>query len=43
LAIVDTVPEWDNEQVGCQTEQIVQFTEDGCMPVDSVQTHFHLI
>jgi len=43
LAIVDTVPEWDNERVGCQTEQIVQFTKDGCKPVDSVQTRFHLI
>jgi len=43
LAIVDTVPEWDNERVGCQTEQIVQFTKGGCKPVDSVQTHFHLI
>lgn len=43
LAIVDTVPEWNNEQVPCQTEQIVQFTENGCQPLDSVQTRFHLI
>jgi len=43
LAVIDIVPEWDNERVPCQTEQIVQFTEDGCRPVDSVQTHFHLI
>jgi hypothetical protein len=43
LSIEDTVPEWDNQQVWCPAEQIVQFTEDGCKPVDSVQTHFHLI
>ena len=43
LAIVDTVPEWDNESVWCPSEQIVQFTENGCTPVDGVQTHFHLI
>ena len=43
LAIVDTVPEWGNQRVPCQTEQIVQFTEDGCRPLDGVQTQFHLI
>lgn len=43
LAIVDTVPEWNNQRVGCQTEQIVKFTKDGCQPLDSVQTSFHLI
>ena len=43
LSIEDTVSEWDNQQVWCPSEQIVQFTEDGCKPVDSVQTHFHLI
>lgn len=43
LANWGIVPEWNNQRVPCQTEQIVQFTKDGCKPLDSVQTSFHLI
>ena len=43
LCIQDIVPEWGNQQVPCQTEHIVKFTQDGCQPLDSVQTSFHLI
>jgi Xaa-Pro aminopeptidase len=43
LCIQDVVPEWGNQRVPCQTEQIVKFTEDGCQPLDGVQTSFHLI
>ena len=43
LCIMDNVPEWDNQRVPCQTEHIVKFTEDGCQPLDGVQTSFHLI
>ena len=43
LCIKDVVPEWNNQRVPCQTEQIVKFTEDGCQPLDGVQTSFHLI
>jgi hypothetical protein len=43
LSIKDAVPEWNNQQVPCQTEHIVMFTKDGCQPIDSVQTSFHLI
>jgi len=43
LCIQDTVPEWNDQLVPCQTEQIVKFTEEGCQPLDGVQTSFHLI
>jgi hypothetical protein len=43
LCIQDVVPEWNNQRVPCQTEHIVKFTEDGCQPLDGVQTSFHLI
>jgi Xaa-Pro aminopeptidase len=43
LSIEDIVPEWNHQRVPCQTEQIVKFTKDGCQPLDSVQTSFHLI
>ena len=43
LSIEDVVPEWNNQRVPCQTEQMVQFTKDGCQPLDGVQTSFHLI
>jgi hypothetical protein len=43
LCIKDVVPEWNNQRVPCQTEHIVQFTRDGCQPLDGVQTAFHLI
>ena len=43
LSVEDAVPEWGGQRVWCPTEQIVRFTEDGCQPVDGVQTCFHLI
>jgi Xaa-Pro aminopeptidase len=43
LCIMDTVSEWNNQRVPCQTEHIVKFTEDGCQPLGGVQTSFHLV
>jgi hypothetical protein len=43
LCIVDSVPEWNNQNVPCQTEQLVKFTEYGCQLLDGVQTSYHLI
>jgi len=43
LANWGIVPEWNNQRVPCQTEQIVKFTKNGCQPLDGVQTYFHLI
>jgi Xaa-Pro aminopeptidase len=43
LCIKDAVPEWNNQKVPCQTEQIVRFTKDGCQLLDGAQTFFHLI
>ncbi|MCJ7623950.1 MAG: hypothetical protein MUO76_10640, partial [Anaerolineaceae bacterium] len=43
LSIEDIVPEWNNQMVRCPTEQDVQFTEDGCQPIDGIQTDFHII
>ncbi len=43
LAHLGTVPEWNNQRVGCQTEQMVQFTKDGCALINGRQTEFHLI
>ncbi len=43
LCISDVVPEWNNQLVSCQTEQIVMFTQNGCEAIDSIQTSFHLI
>ena len=43
LSIKDAVPEWDNQQVPCQTEHIVVFKKDGCQPVDDVQKSYYLI
>ncbi len=43
LANWGIVPEWSNQRVPCQTEQIVKFTEDGCQLLDGVQTSFHLV
>ncbi len=43
LANWGIVPEWNNQRVPCQTEQIVMFTKNGCQPLDGVQTSFHLI
>jgi len=43
LCVRDVVPEWGGQRVPCQTEQIVVFTEEGCRPLDGVQTSFHLV
>ncbi len=43
LANWGVVPEWNDQHVPFQTEHIVKFTEDGCRPLDGVQTSFHLI
>jgi Xaa-Pro aminopeptidase len=43
LYVKNTVPEWGDQSVPCQTEHIVKFTEDGCHPLDYVQTSIHLI
>ena len=43
LCIKDAVPEWNNQLVPCQTEQIVKFTKIGCQPLDGVQASYHLI
>jgi hypothetical protein len=43
LCIKDKVPEWDNQKVPCQTEQIVKYTYSGCELIDNVQKDFHLI
>jgi hypothetical protein len=43
LSVEDRVPEWDDQVVRLPTEQDVQFTRQGCLPMDGVQTAFHLI
>jgi Xaa-Pro aminopeptidase len=43
LSIVNVVPEWNDQRVPCQTEQVVRFTKDGCQPLDGVQKSLHLI
>ncbi len=43
LSVEDRVPEWDDQSVRLPTEQDVAFTRQGCLPMDGVQTAFHLI
>lgn len=43
LSIEDTVPEWNGQSVRLSCEQDVRFTEDGCKPMDGVQTAFYLL
>jgi Metallopeptidase family M24 len=43
LAVEDTIPEWNAQNVRLSLEQDVKFTERGCEPLDGVQTSFHLI
>jgi hypothetical protein len=43
LSVEDRVPEWDDQIVRLPTEQDVAFTRQGCLPLDGVQTAFHLI
>lgn len=43
LSIEDAVPEWDGQSIRLMCEQDVRFSEDGCKPIDTFQTAFHLI
>jgi Xaa-Pro aminopeptidase len=43
LSIEDSVPEWDGQLVAFSCEQDVRFTQDGCKPMDGVQTAFYII
>jgi Xaa-Pro aminopeptidase len=43
LGVLGTIREWDNDEVYLPTEQIVVFTENGCKPLDELQTRFHLL
>lgn len=43
LSIEDRVPAWDGQSVRLPTEQDVVFTRQGCLPLDGIQTAFHLI
>jgi hypothetical protein len=43
LSVEEAVPEWDGQRVRFSCEQDVRFTQDGCKPMDGVQTVFHLI
>ena len=43
LSIEESIPEWDGQPVRFSCEQDVCFTENGCIPMDGVQTAFHLI
>jgi len=43
LSIEDKVPEWGGQSIRLACEQDVRFMHDGCKPIDSFQTAFHLI
>ena len=43
LSIEDAVPEWDDQPVRFSCEQDVCFTQDGCKPLDVVQTAYYLV
>lgn len=43
LSVEDRIPEWGNQIVRLGTEQDVKFTEEGCIPMDGVQTTYHLV
>jgi hypothetical protein len=43
LSIEDQVSELGNQLVRIGTEQDVKFTRNGCVPMDGVQTEFHLV
>jgi hypothetical protein len=43
LSVEEALPEWDGQRVRIPTEQDVVFTRRGCLPMDGVQTSFHLI
>ncbi len=43
LSIEERVPEWGGQRVRFSCEQDVRFMEDGCKPIDTFQTTFHLI
>jgi hypothetical protein len=43
LSIEECVPEWGGQSVRFSCEQDVRFMEDGCKPIDTFQTAFHLL
>ena len=43
LSIETAVPEWDGQPVRFSCEQDVCFTQDGCIPLDGVQTAYYLV
>jgi hypothetical protein len=43
LSITDTVPEWGDQPVNFSCEQDVCYTEEGCRPMDGLQTAYYLI
>ena len=42
LSISDTVPEWNDQLVRFSCEQDVCYTSQGCLPMDGLQTAYHL-
>lgn len=43
LSIDGTVPEWDGQLVRFSCEEDVQFTAQGCTPIDGLQTEYFVI
>jgi hypothetical protein len=43
LSVEQAILEWDGEMVRLGLEQDVKFTRQGCVPLDGVQTSFHLL
>lgn len=43
LSVTDSVPEWDNQEIGMAMEEDVVFTRDGCHLIDGRQTEFYLV
>jgi len=43
LSIMDSFPEWDNQEIQMALEEDVVFTRDGCRLIDGRQTEFYLV
>ncbi len=43
LSVEQAVPEWEGQMVRLSLEQDVKFTHQGCLPLDGVQTAYHLL
>ena len=43
LCMFEVVPEWENQLICCQTEQLVKYTPNGCEVIGELQTKYHLI